>query len=49
MDFGYEALVKRDTWVLVPYPSHTNTITCILVFTLKDNLDGTIHLCKGSL
>ena len=49
MDLEHEALIKQRPWVLAPQPANTNVITCRCVFTLKYNLDKTIHQHKALL
>ena len=49
MGLEYEALVKWQTWVLVPRLANTNVTTCRWVFILKYNPDGTIHRHKARL
>lgn len=49
MDQGYEALMKNNTWVLVPYKVGMNIVDNKWVFKVKRNLDGTIQRYKAQL
>jgi hypothetical protein len=49
MDVEYEALMKNNTWHLVP-PSHGhNIIDCRWVFKIKKKADGTLDKFKARL
>ncbi|MCH79635.1 retrovirus-related Pol polyprotein from transposon TNT 1-94, partial [Trifolium medium] len=43
------ALVKNDTWILVPLPPHKHAIGCKWVFKLKLHANGTIERYKARL
>lgn len=45
----YEALLKNNTWTLVPLPSHRQPIGCKWVFWVKENLDGSVNKYKARL
>ena len=45
----YMALMRNETWSLVPLPSNRNTIECKWVFKVKENLDDTTHKYKARL
>ena len=49
MDQGYEALMKNNTWVLVPYKVGMNVVDNKWVFKVKRNLGGTIQRYKDQL
>ncbi|KAL6315699.1 hypothetical protein AAG906_005791 [Vitis piasezkii] len=49
MDTKYHALLKNNTWTLVPPPPHANIIGCKWVFKLKHKPDGNIDRCKARL
>ncbi|PNX71029.1 retrovirus-related Pol polyprotein from transposon TNT 1-94, partial [Trifolium pratense] len=45
----YEALLRNNTWQLVPSPSHKQPIGCKWVFRVKENPDGIIQKYKARL
>ncbi|KAG8492864.1 hypothetical protein CXB51_010176 [Gossypium anomalum] len=45
----YEALLRNDTWDLVPLPANRRAVGCKWVFKLKRCSDGTIARYKGCL
>ncbi|KAK2373624.1 putative mitochondrial protein [Trifolium repens] len=45
----YDALIRNNTWTLVPPPVHKQPIGCKWVFRVKENPDGTIHKYKARL
>lgn len=45
----YEALIRNETWVLVPPDQATNFVGCKWVFRVKRNADGPISVYKGML
>ena len=47
MDQEYEALMKNDTWVLVPYEAGMNIVDNKCVLRVKGNSDGTIQRYKA--
>ena len=49
MDTKYHALLKNNTWTLVPPPPHANIIGCKWVFKLKHKPDGNIDRYKARL
>ncbi|XP_019425074.1 PREDICTED: uncharacterized protein LOC109333949 [Lupinus angustifolius] len=49
MKAEFDALIKNDTWSLVPIPKHREAIGCKWVFKVKENLDGTINKYKARL
>ena len=49
MEVEYTALLKTNTWTLVPPPPHGNVIDCKWVFKLKYKPDGSIDLYKARL
>jgi hypothetical protein len=42
MQKEYDALIKNNTWHLVPPSSGKNLIDCKWVYRIKKNVDGTI-------
>lgn len=46
MKSEYDALLKQDTWDLVPRPSNTNVIGFHWIFGHKFNLDGSLKRYK---
>jgi histone deacetylase 1/2 len=49
MEDEYAALLKNDTWHLVPYKPGMNLIDCKWVFKIKRKADGSIDRYKGRL
>ena len=49
MQQEYDALLKNETWNLVPTPPNANIIDCKWVYKLKHNPDGTIARYKAHL
>ena len=49
MDVEYQALLKNQTWHLVPRPPRCNLIDCKWVFKLKYRADGSIDRHKARL
>jgi len=49
MQEEYRALVKNETWDLVPLPKGRTPISCKWVYKLKRHLDGTIERYKARL
>ncbi|KAG8496312.1 hypothetical protein CXB51_009046 [Gossypium anomalum] len=45
----YEALLRNNTWDLVPLPANRRVVGCKWVFKLKRHSDGTIARYKGRL
>ncbi|KAG8497255.1 hypothetical protein CXB51_008492 [Gossypium anomalum] len=45
----YEALLRNNTWDLVPLPANRRAVGCKWVFKLKRHSDGTIARYKGRL
>ncbi|KAG8492721.1 hypothetical protein CXB51_010467 [Gossypium anomalum] len=45
----YEALLRNNTWDLVPLPANRRAVGCKWVFKLKCHSDGTIARYKGRL
>jgi hypothetical protein len=44
-----EALLKNNTWTLVPLPEGKRTVGCRWVFSVKHKADGSIHRYKARL
>ena len=44
-----EALVKNETWILVPLPERQRTVGCKWVFSIKHKADGSIERYKARL
>ena len=42
MKVEYDALIKNDTWLLVPLPPNRVPIDCKSIFKVKENLDGSV-------
>lgn len=49
MKTEYNALLLNNTWFLVPLPSNRQAIGCKWVFTVKENLDGSVNKYKARL
>ena len=49
MQQEYEALMKNNTWSLVPLPPDRKPIGCKWVFRVKENADGSINKYKARL
>ncbi|KAK1647157.1 hypothetical protein QYE76_064962 [Lolium multiflorum] len=49
MELEYQALLKNDTWTLVPPRSGVNIIDCKWVFKVKRHADGSIERYKARL
>ncbi|KAK1680235.1 hypothetical protein QYE76_041083 [Lolium multiflorum] len=49
MELEYQALLKNDTWTLVPPRSGVNIIDCKWVFKVKKHADGSIERYKARL
>nr|KYP42260.1 Retrovirus-related Pol polyprotein from transposon TNT 1-94 [Cajanus cajan] len=49
MSLEYDALIKNQTWKLVPLPSNRTLIGCKWVYCIKENHDGTINKYKARL
>jgi histone deacetylase 1/2 len=49
MQEEYDALIKNQTWSLVPAPTHKSPIGCKWVFRIKENADGSINKYKARL
>ena len=49
MQQEYEALMKNNTWSLVPLPPDRKPIGCKWVFRVKENVDGSINKYKAQL
>ncbi|GKE57894.1 ribonuclease H-like domain-containing protein [Tanacetum coccineum] len=45
----YNALIKNNTWTLVPRPSNTNIVRCMWLFRHKFHADGTLGRYKARL
>ncbi|GKD98326.1 ribonuclease H-like domain-containing protein [Tanacetum coccineum] len=45
----YNALIKNNTWTLVPRPSNTNIVRCMWLFRHKFHADGTLSRYKARL
>src|SRR3954466_9754684 len=49
MTTEFKALLKNNTWVLIPPPSHQNVVCCKWVFKLKHRANGSIERYKARL
>ncbi|KAK1662019.1 hypothetical protein QYE76_050178 [Lolium multiflorum] len=49
MELEYQALLKNDTWTLVPPKPGVNIIDCKWVFKVKKHVDGSIERYKARL
>jgi hypothetical protein len=49
MNSEYQALIKNNTWHLVPPPAGKNVIGCKWVFKIKRKADGSVDRYKGRL
>ncbi|GAA0157982.1 transmembrane signal receptor [Lithospermum erythrorhizon] len=49
MQEEYDALVKNQTWSLVPAPSHHNIVNCKWIYRVKKHADGSFQRCKARL
>nr|KYP40843.1 Retrovirus-related Pol polyprotein from transposon TNT 1-94 [Cajanus cajan] len=49
MSLEYDALIKNQTWTLVPLPSNRTVVGCKWVYRIKENQDGTINKYKARL
>lgn len=49
MESEYAALIKNDTWKLVPYEAHMNMISTKWLFRVKYNKDGSVERYKAQL
>ena len=49
MELEYEALMKNETWSLVPFSSSMNIVGNKWVFRVKYNSDGTVQRYKARL
>ncbi|GJX84655.1 ribonuclease H-like domain-containing protein [Tanacetum coccineum] len=45
----YSALIKNNTWILVPRPSDANIVHSLWLFRRKYNIDGTLNRYKARL
>ncbi|GKD98247.1 ribonuclease H-like domain-containing protein [Tanacetum coccineum] len=45
----YNALIKNNTWVLVPRPSDANIVRSMWLFKLKHFADGSLSMYKARL
>ncbi|GJS67524.1 ribonuclease H-like domain-containing protein [Tanacetum coccineum] len=45
----YNALIKNNTWILVPRPSDANIVRSLWLFQHKSNADGTLNRYKARL
>ena len=45
----YGALVRNNTWVLVPRPPQVNVVRCMWLFRHKLRSDGTLERYKARL
>jgi hypothetical protein len=49
MEEEMHALELNHTWDLIPKPTGTSIVGCRWVFTVKQNLDGTVDRLKARL
>ncbi|GKE58573.1 ribonuclease H-like domain-containing protein, partial [Tanacetum coccineum] len=49
MQDEYNALIKNNTWTLVPRPPDTNIVRCMWLFHHKHLVDGTLSRYKARL
>jgi histone deacetylase 1/2 len=49
MKLEYNALLRNETWTLVPPPSRVNVIDSKWVFKVKKHADGSIERYKARL
>lgn len=49
MDEEYQALLRNNTWTLVPLPAQRQAIGCKWTFHIKQNPDGTVQKYKARL
>jgi hypothetical protein len=49
MDNEYIALMKNETWQLIPRKSGANIIDCKWVYKIKEKADGSIDRYKARL
>jgi len=49
MDAELHALIRNQTWTLVPPPSGIKTIGCRWDYKLKHKPDGTVDIFKAQL
>lgn len=49
MQLEHEALVKNNTWTLVPLPADRQAVGCKWVFRTKQNPDGSVNKYKARL
>nr|KYP36808.1 Retrovirus-related Pol polyprotein from transposon TNT 1-94 [Cajanus cajan] len=49
MQSEYTALMNNNTWSLVDLPPHRHTVGCKWVFSIKENVDGSINRYKARL
>ena len=49
MQQDYYALMKNNTWDLVPLPPNRQAIGCKWVYKVKENADGSINRFKARL
>lgn len=49
MDTEHQALIRNNTWRLVPRPKGKNIIGCKWVYKVKRNADGSVDWYKARL
>jgi hypothetical protein len=49
MNDEFSALMKNETWILVPRQSHMNIIVCKYIFYIKKHVDVTFKCYKAHL